>query len=179
MKLTCSRTCGEPFSPSWTIAASSIGMRCLWMQASFRQKKGRGSRENQAGKGIEVLGIGRWQGCSSRKPYRQPPARKTTTGKNGIKRLDSSSNRLCRAMSNWSRIGKTLLEQRPELRESGHWPLSFYPEQTPNTRKTFVYGGLLIGGRTFMRGRKAKVGGLEMRARTSDRRRRCSTVRQS
>lgn len=71
MKLTCSRTCGEPFSPSWTITASWIGMRCSWMQASFRQKKGRGGRENQAGKGIEVPSIGRWQGCSSRKPYRQ------------------------------------------------------------------------------------------------------------
>ncbi len=44
----------------------------VFVDASFfPAKRGRGSRENQVGKGIEVLGIGRWQGYSSRKPYRQ------------------------------------------------------------------------------------------------------------
>lgn len=43
----------------------------VFVDASFfPAKKGCGSRENQAGKGIEVPGIGRWQGYSSRKPYR-------------------------------------------------------------------------------------------------------------
>jgi len=43
----------------------------VFVDASFfPAKKGRGSRENQAGKGIEVPGTGRWQRCSSRKPYR-------------------------------------------------------------------------------------------------------------
>ena len=36
----------------------------------FPAKKGRGSRKNQKGKGHKVHGGGRWQGCSSGKPYR-------------------------------------------------------------------------------------------------------------
>ena len=40
------------------------------MQASLQQKKGRGSRKNQKGKGHKAHGGGRWQGSSSGKPYR-------------------------------------------------------------------------------------------------------------
>jgi transposase len=43
----------------------------VFVDASFvPAKKGRGSRTYQEGKGIAVCGTGRWQKCSSRKPYR-------------------------------------------------------------------------------------------------------------
>jgi len=48
-KPTFLRTCGVPFSQSWTTKASSIGMRCSWVQASFLQKRGARESEKPSG----------------------------------------------------------------------------------------------------------------------------------
>src|SRR5208283_3021518 len=55
MRLTFSRTCGVLFSRSWTTTASLIGMKCLWMQASFPQKRGAGVGKTKRGKGSKCL----------------------------------------------------------------------------------------------------------------------------
>lgn len=44
-----------PFFPNWTMRVSSTGTRYSWMRASLRQKKGSGSREDQAEKGSKCL----------------------------------------------------------------------------------------------------------------------------
>jgi transposase len=72
MRLESSRRCGEPFSLSWMKRVSWTGKSLSWMPPSSRQKKGRGSRKDEAGQRNEVPGGGRWPGYSSGKLYPAP-----------------------------------------------------------------------------------------------------------
>ena len=55
---------GGPSWGNWTSGANWTGARCSSMAVSLRRKRGRQSRENQAGQGHEVDGGGRPPGSS-------------------------------------------------------------------------------------------------------------------
>ena len=68
---TCCGESGTLSSTRWTSKACSTGTKCSLTPAFRRQKKGRPSRQNQAGKRYKVVGGGGWSGNSTRMPDRK------------------------------------------------------------------------------------------------------------